>query len=48
MSSKNRDGYHHMAIVFLVVFALVLGCAAGAVGINLWPAYVEAHTVVSR
>jgi hypothetical protein len=46
--SDKKDGYHHMAMVILVAFALVLGCAAGAIGISLIPHWVEQHQVVSK
>ena len=46
--SDKRNGQHHLALVLLVAFLLVLGCAAGAVGINLIPAWVAAHDVVSK
>jgi hypothetical protein len=46
--SKSHDGYHHLAMVILVAFVLVLGCAAVAVGVNVIPSWVEKHQVVSK
>lgn len=46
--SDQRRGHYHLSLVLLVVFMLVLGCAAGAVGISLIPAWVASHEVVTK
>lgn len=39
--TRKHDSYHHLALVILVAFVLVLGCAAGAIGIVVIPGMVE-------
>lgn len=46
--SKRVGGYHHMTMVLLVVFLLVLGIAGIAVGVNVIPSWVEHHEMASK
>lgn len=46
--SKRVGGYHHMTMVLLVVFLLVLAIAGIAIGVNVVPALVEHHEGVSK
>lgn len=46
--SKKQEKYNHLALVVLVVFLLVLGCAVGAIGISVIPMWVEHQVGVSK
>lgn len=46
--SKKQEKYNHLMLVILVSFLLVLGCAAGAIGISVIPSWVEHQAGVSK
>jgi hypothetical protein len=46
--SKKQEKYNHLSLVILIVFLLVLGCAAGAIGVSVIPSWVEHEAGVSK